>query len=68
MQGEAVVASTGQDVGPLALLSRQPDEHKVALFDFWGYTLTLLSYSKKKSLYDCEEVALSSARKHTVFK
>jgi hypothetical protein len=41
---------------------------KVALFDFLNNPLTLLPYSQQNSLYDSEEVAVSSARKHSVSK
>jgi hypothetical protein len=51
-EGEAVVASTGWDVGAFALLSGQPDDNLVALFDFWNNPLTLLPYSQQNSLYD----------------
>jgi len=63
-QGEAVVASAGWDVGAFTLLYGYPDDNEMALFDLWDHPHTLLLYSKKKSSYGCEAVALSSARKN----
>ena len=63
-----MVPSAGWDVGAFALLSGQPDDNYVALFDFWNNPLTLLPYSQQNSLYDSEEVVVSSALKHSVSK
>ena len=57
-----MVATAGWDVGPFTLLSGQSDDNKVALLDFWHHPLTMLSYSAKNTLHECEAVAVSSAR------